>query len=82
MRLQTVAVRHADSGNNGSDDADKALIGPTKKKIAQVRRAVELFVRGSVNGPMLMPGETADGFGRKNVRVDHVATKVGHEADR
>ncbi len=49
LRLQAVSVRHADSADDRSDDADESLVGAAQKQIRQMGRAVELLVRGTVD---------------------------------
>ena len=77
-----MAVGHADAADDRSDDAHKPLVGSTQENVGQVSRSVKLFFGCSIDGTVVMKRESTNRFGGKNVRVDHVPAKVGHESDR
>ncbi len=72
-------VRHGDTAHNGPHDPDEALVGTAKKKIVESSGAIQLLVGGAVNRPVVVRGETSNGFGGKNIGVDNMPAEVGHE---
>ncbi len=79
---QAVAIGHRDATDNCTDDPDKALIGAAEKQVLQVRGPVEPFFRSSVDGSVIVRGETTNCFGGKDISVDHMPTEIRHEPDR
>lgn len=79
---QAMAIGHADSADNGTNDTDKSLVGTAQEKIRKVCGAVKLFVWCTIDGAVIVPRESSDRFWGENIGVDHVSSEIGHETDR
>jgi uncharacterized protein YjbJ (UPF0337 family) len=55
-----VPVRHRDAAGDAADDADQSLVGAADEEVGEVRAAVEVFFRRTVDGAVLMAGEADD----------------------
>ena len=70
-----MAIGHADSADDRSDDSNKTLVCAAEEDIFEMGRPIELFLGSTVNRTIVMPSKTPDGFGSEDVGVDHIATE-------
>ena len=79
FKTHAVAVGHADAADDGPHNPDKTLVGSAKKNVGQVGCAVKLFVRGSINSTIVMPGEASNRLWGEHIGVDHLTPEIRHE---
>ena len=74
-----MAVGHRYAADDRTYDPHEPLIGPTQKQILQMRGSIKLLFGRSIDRTVVMRGESPDCLGRKDIRFDHMPTKIGDE---
>jgi hypothetical protein len=74
-------VCHRNSANDRADDSNESLIRSTKKEIVQTCCAVELLFRSTINSSVVVGGESPNCLGSKDIGVDNMTSKIGHESN-
>ena len=64
-------VRHRDAAHDRPDNSHISLVRAAQEKVVQVGRAVKLLVGSTINGTVVMPGETTE------INVSYNAAKAG-----
>ena len=75
-------ISHGNSADNRSNDSDEALVCAAKIKIIEMRRAVELFLRCTIDGSVIVRCKASDSLWREDICIDHVASEVGNKLGR
>ncbi len=80
--FQAMHVGDRDAADDGTDDANKALVGAAQEQVLQMGGAIQFLVGRTINRPVVMRCEPSDGFGSEHIGIDDVLSKIGDEPYR
>ena len=81
MHPTKAVIRNRNPTHHGTDNADKTLIRPAEVQIREMCMSVKNLMGCAIDGPLIVPGKSADRRWREYIRGNYAMPKVGNKSN-